>query len=405
MKHTRIIFALCCLTVLGIGTGTTLAQHRPTTRPAVVNAVKPLNPLLPKQIAPEQLSADLGMAGTTAPLWPAGITPSFTAEDWQTYRTNYGPAVDAVLRQRSTQVIAQANLLLDATQQPEHTPGLRRLLCQRAIALTYRTRGGYEVAARGVLALQSFSDTQSISQMLTLWAAANGISQQAVTPKPQRPAFGLLAAKANVQLCVLLVHEGQLDAANYYVRVLQRYDYWARQDEYTRGCMSQARALASQTATALTQGAEWYEKIRKGDESGAEPLYLLARFGWPMPNLVMELSQRHRQDRANTLHEAIETGLTNPGKALETAKLLQGAAGQLPEGMLRSRVLFASAHFYRLFLNAPQTQELRVERTLARLGLQAVISDGARPAAVIRPFAPPPTTAPASQPHVPVAQG
>jgi hypothetical protein len=58
----------------------------------------------------------------------------------------------------------------------------------------------------------------------------------------------------------------------------------------------------------------------------------------------------------------------------------------MPEGVLRSRTMYASLERYRAFLKSPETQRERVKRTLAVIAIEAEVSEGARKQIEIRPF-------------------
>jgi hypothetical protein len=123
------------------------------------------------------------------------------------------------------------------------------------------------------------------------------------------------------------------------------------------------------------------------------PLYLYARFARPEPGLVRALLNRKGQNAVASLDAILAQAEKDPMVLFTAGEALKNAAANLPEGVLKHRTLYAAWRYYSAFLESPATEHERVNRTLAGIAKQAVISDGAHAAPVLKPFEIP-TTAP-----------
>jgi hypothetical protein len=358
--------------------------------------VKAGNPLLPGPIALESLWPDLSMAQKGPNVAPGKFVPSYTAEDWAAYRKEFGAQTDDVLRKRASQVAVFAQTLIDAAAKTDQ-PGLKRLLLMRATILTYRATGGNPTAQKAIAALQDATDLNVPMQVAALWTLSDGMARQAATPKADRPKFAMIAARANIQLCLLLLEVDQVAAAEAAAKLLARHEGSIRSDPTLHGQAAMVRTLTSQTVTMLDYLHTQYDLLAHGDDSGTLPLYLYGRLVKSNPSAASELASHRNSPATRQLDALFAQAEHDPVAHYALAEDLKMIAGTLPDGILRHRTLYAALQSYKAFLTSAQTEPERVKRTMARMAIQTVAADGASPNPAIKPFekpavAPVPTT-------------
>jgi hypothetical protein len=384
--------------------------HAPAAGAATAGAAR-TNPLLPPAVAVEGFFPDLSVQQKAPTVTPAGFEPLYTAEDWQAYREKFGAEADGITRLKSSGILEVANRWITAAAAPERTgpelaPGVKRLLLLRAAAVCYRNRDGFPTADRAVATYLAMMDKRSAAQVGGLWTVANAMSRMAVTPKPERIRYDGIAAKANMQLALLLVEADQVEAAQGVIKLIGYHEGWLKSDPATRGQIGQVRARVNSVAKMMEYLGAQYGPALRNDEQALMAIYLYGRYVKNNPAVVADLPGRVPNSRLAQLAASIDAAGRDAAAAFPAAENLRVVATTLPDGMLRQRTLYAALQHYRAFLNDPGTERDRIHRTLARMSLEAVIADGAHAGAAIDPFAPPaaaggvrgPTTGPATQP-------
>jgi hypothetical protein len=340
---------------------------------------------------------DLGVVQKLPTITPAGFAPLYTEQDWVAYRSAFGAEADAIGRLKSSGVLALAERMIAAATGPElstrdWTPGLQRLLLLRAAALVYRNRDGYPTANKAVTAYREVMDKKAPAQVGALWTITNAMSRMAVTPKPERIRYDGIAARANMQLALLLLEADQVEAAEAIIRQVGYHEGWLKSDPDTRAQIAQVRARVNAAATMMDFLATQYEPAVRNDEAALMTVYLYGRFVKGREDLVADLPGRVPNSRLAQLAASITAAQTNPSASFAAAENLRVVASTLPEvpgtTMIKQRTLYAALQHYRAFLNAPQTERDRINRTLARMSLESVIADGARAGTTLDPFAP-----------------
>ena len=383
------------------------ARARAATRP--VMALNPLatprraNPLLPAPINAAGLYPDLSPQIKAPTFAPAGVAPLYTQADWDAYRAAFGADLDG---QNHTHVSGPGELAgkMIAAAETETHPGLRRLLLVRAVALTFRNHDGWAIAGRALEAYQKSMDVSQPAQVAALWTMTDTLSRFSTVPKPERIKCSALAAKANVQLALQLLDYGQLDAAQALIKKTTYHEGWIKNDARLRSQISAARSTINSTATLMDYMQDQYSAVvDKKDEAAAFRLYLFARFVRPSPGIVDDLQTRRSATDIQQLAGTLNAADRDAASGYAAAELLRQTGAGLPAGILRQRTLYAAMHYYRVFLRDPDTEDQRVQRTLAQMQIQTLAADGARGAPVIHPFDPPatatqPASAPASHP-------
>jgi hypothetical protein len=368
----------------------------PTPPPPAVVAPSAGNPLLPPPIPLEQFFLDLTLVPKTPTpsTTPAGFDPLYTAEDWQSYRDRFGAEADTLNRQKSSGLIAFANKLLAASEEPGISPGLQRLLTLRAAIDCYRTRDGFPTANKAILAYQKRFDLHSALQVGALWTITNAMSRTITTPRPDRIHYSALAARANMQLTLILLDHDQLAAAQSLAKLVVYHEGWVHTtgatpaDKLVRGQIAQVRALLRQTTATLDYLATQYEPAINGDDQALMAIYLYGRYVKGKPAIVADLPGRKPSSPMAQLAAALAAADRDPEAMYTAAETLRIVASTLPDGVLKQRTLYAALQNYRAFIAAPQTEHDRIKRTLARMATEAVIADGARgPAPLLNPFA------------------
>ncbi|MGN6368290.1 MAG: hypothetical protein ACTHN5_08535, partial [Phycisphaerae bacterium] len=385
------------------------SKSKPT--PAAENAEHPKNPLLPPQIPLESLYPDLALTQKNPDTFPdlgSAFQPLYTEEDFQTYRTRFAADADTLARKKSSALIEFSQKLIAAANEPNTPAGLQRLLLLRAAIDCYRTRGGYETANKAVQQFLSIIDLHSPAQVAALWTIANAMSRTITTPKPDRIHYSAIAARANMQLTILLLNNDQLDAAQSLQNLVRYHEGWlhtsgaspADKVAYTQ--IPKVRALVRQTQTTMDYLATQYQPAINGDDNALMAIYLYGRYVKQKPAIVADLPSRKPNSPLAALAAALDAvdRKSDPEAPYTAAETLKAVAANLPDGVLKQRTLYAALQNYRLFIADPRTERDRVKRTLARMATEAVISDGAHgPSPVVNPFAPP--TPPATQPAAP----
>jgi hypothetical protein len=373
---------------------TATASHRRDTAPdktAVVLSADngAFNPLLPPPVALAALWPDLSMAQKSPDLAPGNFAPCYAAADWAAYRDQFGAQADDALRKRASQVALFAQSLIDAAAKTNQ-PGLKRLLLMRATILTYRATGGNSTAQKALAALQDATDINVPMQVAALWTLSDGMARQAATPKVDRPKFSLIAARANIQLCLLLLDADQVAAAQAAAKLLARHDGAIRSDPALRGQAAMIRTLTSQTSAMLDYLHTQYDLLANGDDTGTLPLYIYGRLVKNNPAAASGLASHRNSDVTRQLDALFARAQRDPVANYALAEDLKTIAATLPDEILRHRTLYAALQSYRTFLSSNQTEPERVKRTMARMAIQTVAGDGASPNPAIQPFEKPP---------------
>jgi hypothetical protein len=214
----------------------------------------------------------------------------------------------------------------------------------------------------------------------------------AVTPKPERIRYDAVAARANLQLALLLLDADQVEPAEALIRQVGYHEGWLKSDPDTRAQIAQVRARVHAADTRMDFLGTQYEGAVKNDESALMTVYLYGRFVKGKESLVADLPARVPNSRLAQLAASMEAAKKDPAASFAAAENLRVVASTLPDvpgtTMIKQRTLYAALQHYRAFLNAPQTERDRINRTLARMSLEAVLSDGARAGTSIDPFAP-----------------
>ena len=389
---------------------TTPAKAPPNPVPAAPAAKT--NPLLPPQIAAEGFYIDLSLVQKAAATTPEGFSPLYTAEEWGAFRERFGMEADGLARQKLSGQLAFAEKLIGAATAPEMgssgkiTPGLQRLLLLRAAAIAYRTREGFPIADKAVTAYLGMMDKKASAQVGALWTIANQISRMAATPKPERIRYDAIAAKANMQLALLLLEADQVDAAQSITRQIAYHEGWLKSDPETRGKIAQVRAHVKATGAMMEYLATQYQPALRSEESALLVIYLYGRYVKAEPAIVADLPARVPGSRLAQLAAELDIAERGDmGQAFAAAEQLRAIAAGVPDTVIRQRTLYAALKLYDAFLASPQTERDRIHRTLALMAREGVVADGANKALAIDPFAEAAApAAPAVRPAVPADQ-
>jgi hypothetical protein len=381
--------------VLAVGTMTGYAQRpsrpaarKPAATPAPAVVAVSSNPLLPAPISVTSLSPDLSLVQKFPTIAPAGFEPLYTADDWNEYRSRFGAEADALHGKRSSIVAEFSKRLTESAEAEKGSrPGLARLLLFRAAAICHRNRDGYEPANRAVMAYQKIMDIRSATQVGALWTITNAMSKLAVTPKPERIRYSGIAARANSQLAILLLESDQIDAAESIIRQVGYHEGWLKGDPHVRGIIAQTRTVVRHTISMMDYLGTQYKPAIKGDDSALMALFIYGRFVKNDQRLVADFPSRKPNSPMAQLAGTLQAGESDPMANYAAAEMLRTVASTMPEGVLRSRTMYASLERYRKFLKAPETTRERVKRTLAVIAVESAVAEGARKAIEIHPFA------------------
>lgn len=403
------------------GARTATASTRPTAPAPAVRAAVPApvvktNPLLPLAVAVDGFFADLSLSPKDAQsALPAGFEPLVTAADWQAYRQRFGTEADSLTRLKPSGQVALAQRLIEAAADvpsgPEltaDTPALRRYLLLRAAAIAYRTKEGYATADKAVAAYLELMDKQSPVQVGALWSMANAISRTSVTPKAERIRYDGIAARANMQLALLLLAADQIDAAQAIIKQIAYHEGWLKNDTTTRAQITRVRTEVRQAAAMMDYLATQYQPAIHNDVPALTAIYLYGRYVKGNAALVADLPGRVQGSSLAQLARSLDAAAAgNVGAAFMAAEALRVAAAGTPDACIKARTLYAAMQLYDVYMAAPETQRDRVQRTLARIAREGVVADGARQVGSIDPFAPAataPAPAPAPAPATPSRQ-
>jgi hypothetical protein len=394
----------------------TRPNSAPTARsasPASPAPVVKTNPLLPLAVAIDNFFADLSLSPKAAPAaLPAGFEPLLSVKDWQAFRARYGAEADDLTKLKPSGQIAFSQRLIEAAADvpsgPERapdSPALRRFLLLRAAAIGYRTKDGFPTADKAVAAYQELMDKRSAVQVGALWSMANAISRTSVTPKPERIRYDGIAARANMQLALLMLDADQIDAAQAIIKQIAYHEGWLKGDPATRAQIARVRTEVHQAAAMMDYLATQYQPAIHNDVPALTAIYLYGRYVKGNPSLVADLPGRVPGSPLAEMARSVDAAARgDAASAFAAAEALRVAAVGTGDACLRARTLYAAMQLYDAFMAAPETQRDRVKRTLARIAREGVVADGARKAGSIEPLAPVAATAPAAAP-APAAPG
>ncbi len=365
--------------------GTIFAAAMPTTGTGDSLAD---NPLLPPAISVSDLWPDLTLNQSVPSIAPGRFPPLYSANDWRRYEKKYAPQILSAMRHRVTDKIALANSLLDKAKQTRHH-GLGRLLDIKAFALTYRSRVGSPVAQRALAQYMTLVSPDNIVEIGPIWTMSQLLAYLGATPPQDREHFAALAERADVQLTIKLLRCAQVAAAARTVRLLVIEETLpVRRNAVLMGQISNTRALTSQSVVMMDYLDQQYHLLIKGDVSAATPIYLYALVIQNEPLVRRQIIRRWPKSVPAQIQKLLASAPGNPHADYDVAKLLHDAGSALPWGILRDRTLYASLQHYHIFLNNPKTQWDRISRTLAKIAVEHLIEQGARPHPDIAPLTP-----------------
>lgn len=375
-----------------------------TATPTLPTPAPKTHPFLPPPIVIDNFFADLSLSPKAPGVVPAGYEPLCTAAEWQAFRDKYGTEMDGLTKLKTSGQIAVAEKLIAAATSPEGIllpMGERRLLLVRAAAIAYRSKEGFPTADKAVTAYVPLMDKKSPAQVGALWSVANIMSRTSVTPKPDRIRYDGIAAKANMQLALLMLQADQIEAAQAITKQVAYHEGWLKSDPATRALITQVRSEVRQTAAMMEYLVTQYQPAIHNDVTALTTVYLYGRYVKNNLAIVADLPGRvpesHLAQLAASLDAASSAtgGRGNMNALFTAAENLRMLAAGVTDGRIRSRTLYAAMQLYDAFLASPLTERSRVERTLARIAREGVVSDGARKGFAVDVFAPP---APASAP-------
>ncbi len=378
-------------------TGLRRGRRGKKATPAPVAVVNPdaANPLLPPAIPVESFFFDLALTAKSPATQIGDFAPVYSAQDWQSYRDRFSADADALAKKKSSALVEFSNKLIAAADDSAASPGLQRLLLLCAAIDCYRTRDGFPTANKAVLAYQKILDVKQPMQVGALWTIANAMSRTVSTPRPSRIHYSAIAARANMQLTLLLLDRDQLVAAQELQKLIGYHEGWVHtagttpEDRVAYGQIAAVRLLVRQTASTMDYLATQYQPAINGDDNALMAIYLYGRYVKNKPELVADLPGRKPNSPLAQLATALNAAARDPSATYTAAETLKIVASTLPDGVLKQRTLYAALQNYRAFIEAPQTERERVKRTLARMAIESVIADGARgPAPLLNPFAP-----------------
>ncbi len=384
MRYCFRVGVFVILACLGwAGTVSAAAAPMPASGDSLAN-----NPLLPPAIPVSNLWPDLTLDQSVPSIAPGRFPPLYSANDWQRYEKKYAPQILSAMRHRLSDKIALANVLLDKARQTPHH-GLARLLDIKAFALTYRSRAGSPVAQRALAQYMTLASPDNIVELGPIWTMSQLLAYLGATPPQDREHFAALAERADVQLTLRLLRCAQVAAAARTVRLLVIEETLpVRRNPVLMAQISNTRALTSQSVAMMDYLDQQYHLLIKGDVSAATPIYLYALVIQNEPLVRRELVRRWPTSVPAQIQKLLASAPVNPHADFAVAKLLHDAGSALPWGILRDRTLYASLQHYHRFLNNPKTQWDRISRTLAKIAVEHLIEQGARPHPDISPLTP-----------------
>jgi hypothetical protein len=389
---------------------TTNRAAAPATRAATPVATAPVaktNPLLPLAVNIDFFFADLSLSPKDGPgALPGGFEALLSAGDWQTFRKRFGEDADGLTKLKPSGQIAFAQRLIeaaaDAPSGPElagDTRALRRFLLLRAAAIAYRTKEGFATADKAVTAYLELMDKRVPAQVGALWSVANAISRTSVTPKADRIRYDGIAARANMQLALLLLEADQIAAAQAITKQIAYHEGWLKSDAATKAQIARVRTEVNHAAAMMDYLATQYQPAIKNDVPALTAIYLYGRYVKGNAALVADLPGRAPNSSLAQMARSLEAAARGDVEsAFTAAEALRVAAANMPDACIRARTLYAALQLYDAYMASPETQKERVKRTLARIARESVVADGARKAGSIDPYAAPPASSPAAAP-------
>lgn len=343
------------------------------------------NPLLPKRIGLSQLWPDMSLTQQTPIHSPRGWRPVYSADDWREFRQQFGARQDNIIRLRLSARIQLAQDMLAAAHKAKNS-GLKRLLSLRTFALTFRYHVGSPLAQKALSLYLRHIHFNNLVQVAPVWTMANYLAFLRATPVASRRRSAFLAEAANVQLTMLLLNAGQVEDAARVVRHLVIHETRAvRADHPLISAMGTVRVLVSQTRVMMDFLAGEYRNMAM-NASSAMNVYLYTRYIRAVPNVRAWLENRWRAGAIGQLRRELLDCKNHIQSQFAAGRDLAAAADPLPPGILRDRVLFAALVHYRAFMNSTATRWDRVDRTLAKIAIQHLIEQGARPNPVVVPL-------------------
>ncbi len=343
------------------------------------------NPLLPKRIGLSQLWPDMSLAQQTPVQSPRGWRPVYSAGDWREFRRQFGARQDNIIRLRLSARIQLAADMLAAAHKAKN-PGLKRLLALRTFALAFRYHVGSPLAQKALALYLRHIHFNNLVQVAPVWTMANYLAFLRATPVTSRRRCAFTAEAANVQLTMLLLNAGQVEDSARVVRHLVIHETRAvRADHPLISAMGTARVLVSQTRVMMDFLAGEYKNMGL-NASSAMNVYLYTRYIRAVPRVRAWLESRWHAGAIGRLNREILDGKSHIQSQFAAGRELAAAADALPPGILRDRVLFAALVHYRAFMNSAATRWDRVDRTLAKIAIQHLIEQGARPNPVVTPL-------------------
>jgi hypothetical protein len=390
------------------GSRTSSASLSGSARPAAVAgrvassaapAVGKRNPLLPLSVAIENFYVDLSLSPKEAPpMLPAGFESLLRATDWETYRTRFGAEADGVARLRSSGRNAFAARLIEAAapgpERSAFSPALQRYLLVRAAAIAYRSGDGFPTADKAVTDYLYLMDKHSAAQVGALWSMANAISRTSMTPKADRIRYDGIAARANMQLALLMLEADQINSAQAITKQIAYHEGWLKDDPATRAQIARVRTEVRQAAAMMDYLATQYEPAIHNDVPALTAIYLYGRYVKGSAALVADLPGRVPGSPLAVMARSLDAAARGDvASAFTAAEALRVAAANMPDACIRARALYAAMQLYDIYLASPESERDRVNRTLARIAREAVVADGARKRGSIDPFASPMPTA------------
>ncbi len=125
------------------------------------------------------------------------------------------------------------------------------------------------------------------------------MSRTVTTPKPDRIHYSATAARANMQLTLLLLDADQLDAAQSLQKQIAYHEGWLhtsgrlpdRQNRLHPNPQSPC-ALLKQTQTTMDYLATQYQPAINGDDNALMAIYLYGRYVKQKPEIVADLPAR-----------------------------------------------------------------------------------------------------------------
>ncbi len=346
------------------------------------------NPLLPPAIVVSDLWPDLTLNQSVPSIAPGHFSPLYSARDWRRYEKKFAPQILNAIWHREMDKIALATNLLDQAKKMRHH-GLARLLDIKAFALTFQSRAGSPVAQRALVQYMTLVSPHNVVELAPIWTMSQLLAYLAATPPQDREHYAALAERADVQLTMTLLHYGQVAAAARTVRLLVIEETLpVRQNPVLLGQIENTRALTNQSVIMMDYLDKQYHQLLHGNVAAATPIYLYALVIQNEPLVRRQIARRWPNSVPAQIQKLLLSAPVNSHADYDVAKLLHQAGTALPWGILHDRTLFASLQHYRIFLNNPKTKWDRISRTLAKIAVEHLIGQGARPQWHIAPLTP-----------------